>query len=258
MEPTDIDTTETFRLKNAPIIEAVIDIDCDMPPAFSLQAVEAKAGELLKEAYPKSRVQLLEKHQIEQKGDEPPKHSTWRGIQALQFLHDDERQLVQIRAGGFSFNRLNPYTSLDDYLPEIGKTWHLFVRLTSPVQIRAVRLRYINRILLPLTRGQVRLEDYVKMSPEPADDKLTLRSFLTQYAAIEEETGHEVNVVVTSQPPENERAPIIFDNCVASAVKTEPQDWSWLLARIQVLRGLKNRVFRNTLTERCLNLFQQP
>lgn len=258
MEPTHTDTTELFRLKNAPIIEAVVDIDCDMPPAFSLKAVEAKARELLKEYYPKFRVQLLEQHHIGQKGDEPPKHSTWRGIQALQFLHDDEKQLVQFRSGGFSFNRLNPYTSLDDYLPEIGKMWGLFVQLTSPIQIRVVRLRYINRILLPLTQGQVQLEDYVKMSPEPADDKLFLRSFLMQYTAMEDGTGHEVNVVVTSQPPENERAPIIFDNCVASAVKAEPEDWAWLLARIQILRGLKNRVFRNTLTERCLSLFQQP
>jgi uncharacterized protein (TIGR04255 family) len=257
MEPADT-TTDIFRLKNAPIIEAVVDIDCDMSPGFDLKTVEPKAGELLKESYPKARVQLLEQHQIERKGHEPPKHSTWRGIQALQFLHDDERQLVQIRAGGFSFNRLNPYTSLDDYLPEIRKTWELFVQLTSPIQIRVVRLRYINRILLPLTEGQVQLEEYVKMSPEPADDKLFLRSFLMQYTAIEQGTGHEVNVVVTSQAPETEKAPIIFDNCVASAAKAEPQDWPWLLARIHLLRGLKNRVFRNTLTERCLNLFQQP
>src|SRR5215207_6007873 len=165
MEPTDTNTTEIFRLKNAPIIEAVVDIDCDMPVAFSLKALEAKARELLKEQYPKFRMQLLEQHQIEQKGDEPPKHSTRRGIQALQFLHDDEKQLVQIRAGGFSFNRLSPYTSLDDYLPEIERTWAMFVQLTSPIEIRVVRLRYINRILLPFAEGKVQLEDYVKMSP---------------------------------------------------------------------------------------------
>ena len=78
--------------------------------------------------------------------------SVRRGIQALQFLHADEKQLVQVRAQGFSFNRLAPYTSLDDYLPEIERTWHLFVGLASPVQIRVVQLRYINRI--PCRRGR--------------------------------------------------------------------------------------------------------
>ena len=49
-----------------------------------------------------------------------------RAIQSLQFLHEDEKQLVQVMAQGFSFNRLAPYTSLDDYLPVIQRTWELF------------------------------------------------------------------------------------------------------------------------------------
>jgi uncharacterized protein (TIGR04255 family) len=146
---------------------------------------------------------------------------------------------------------------MDDYLPEIERTWHLFVKLMSPVQLRVVRLRYINRILLPLTKGQVNLEQYVKMSLRPADNKLMMTGFLNQYAAVEDETGHEVNVVVTSQQPANDQLPIIFDNCVACAAKVQPQDWTWILAKIQSLRDLKNRVFRNTLSETCLNLFQK-
>jgi hypothetical protein len=37
----------------------------------------------------------------------------------------------------------------------------------------------------------------------------------------------------------------------------QPQEWNWILAKIQSLRDLKNRVFKNTLTDTCLNLFQQ-
>lgn len=86
-----------------------------------------------------------------------------RAIQALQFLQDDEKQLVQVRAQGFSFNRLASYTTLDDYLAEIQSVWELFTGLASPVQIRTIRLRYINRILLPLTNGSVELEDYFEI-----------------------------------------------------------------------------------------------
>ena len=125
------------------------------------------------------------------------------------------------------------------------------------MQIRAVRLRYINRIFLPLLKGKVDLDQYLRMNLSPPDDKLMMTGFLNQYAAVDKDTGHEVNVVVTSQPPEKDHLPIIFDNCVASAAKVQPHDWTWILAEIQSLRDLKNRVFKNTLTEKCLNLFQQ-
>ena len=82
-----------------------------------------------------------------------------------------------------------PYTSMDDYLPEIERTWNLFLKLMSPVQLRVVRLRYINRILLPLTNGQVELEQYLKMNLRPGDDKLMMTGFLNQYAAVEKETA---------------------------------------------------------------------
>ena len=72
---------------------------------------------------------------------------------------------MQVRAQGFSFNRLAPYSGLDDYLPEIERTWSLYVDLASPVQIRAIRLRYINRILLPLAANTVDLDEYLKIGP---------------------------------------------------------------------------------------------
>jgi uncharacterized protein (TIGR04255 family) len=246
-----------FKLPHAPIVEAVLDVDCDMSPAFDLAALEKASREAFRDQYPKFRTQFLEEHRIEQKAAQPTQVSAQRKLQAFQFLQEDEKQLVQIRMQGFSFNRLAPYTSLDDYLPEIERTWRLFVSIALPVQIRVVRLRYINRILLPLTNGRVELEDYLKVGPKlPDEDHLRLAGFLNQYAAVEIDTGHQVNIVLTSQPPESDRVPIIFDISVASVETAEPEDWAWLLAKTQSLRHLKNRIFRNSLTELCLNLFQ--
>jgi uncharacterized protein (TIGR04255 family) len=133
----------------------------------------------------------------------------------------------------------------------------LFIELASPVQIRVIRLRYINRILLPMVEGGVLLDDYLRVAPHLPDEKsLTFVGFLNQHAAVEIETGHHVNIVLTAQSPEGDKLPVIFDNCVAAAQDREPQDWPWILGKIQALRALKNRIFRNTLTEKCLNLFQ--
>jgi uncharacterized protein (TIGR04255 family) len=250
-------STSDFKLLHPPIVEAVLDVDCDMPPAFDLAALEKTSREAFGGRYPKFRAQFLEEHQVEQKAGQPIQVSAQRKLQAFQFLQEDEKQLVQIRMQGFSFNRLAPYTSLDDYLPEIERAWGLFASITSPVQIRVVRLRYINRILLPLINRRVELERYLKVGPRlPDEDRLQFAGFLNQHVAVEVDTGHQVNIVLTSQPPENDRLPIIFDICVASAETVEPENWAWLLTKTQSLRHLKNRIFRHTLTEQCLNLFQ--
>ena len=244
-------------LANPPIVEAVLDLDCDLPPSIDFASLQDAVKNTYQDRYPKFRPVFFQETKIESKLDAPPEMSVRGGIQAFQCFDKTDKQLVQVRAQGYSFNRLAPYTSMDDYLPEIERTWNLFVKVMSPVQVRVVRLRYINRILLPLKNGRVDLKRYLKMNLRPADGKLKMTGFLNQYAAVEKETGHEVNVVVTSQPPDNSRLPIIFDNCVASVGNVQPQEWNWILAKIQSLRDLKNRVFKNTLTDTCLNLFQQ-
>lgn len=244
------------KLANPPIIEAVVDIDCDLPPALDLGTLEAPAREALRDQYPKFRAQFLQEHAIEAPVGTPPKVSVRRGLQAFQFRHDDERQLVQLRTAGFSFNRLAPYTSLDDYLPEIERTWGAVVRLASPMQVRQIRLRYINRILLPLVEGHVELDDYLAIGPRlPEERSLTFVGFLDRHALVETVTGNRVNIILASQPGEATRLPVILDIEAVADTSIEPKDWPAILASIQSLRSLKNLVFRRTLTEQCLTLF---
>jgi uncharacterized protein (TIGR04255 family) len=244
------------QLRTSPIVEAVVDIDCDLPPGFDLTALVAASREAFRDEYPKFRTQMMQEHSVEMT-DGALNTSTRQAVQALQFLHEDERQLVQVRVNGFSFNRLAPYTTLDDYLPEIERTWHLYAGLVSPVQIRGVHLRYINRILVPMTTSSIDLDEYLKLGPQlPDEENLTLSAFLIQQAAIEKDTGHRVNLVLTTQAPVPEKLPIILDITVASMVNAEPGDWPTVTAAVAALRALKNRVFRNMLTDKCISLFQ--
>jgi len=247
-----------LKLPN-PIVEAVLDIECDLPPGQQFAALEVPALEGFRDRYPKFLPLYTLEHQIEMKQDGPSTVAVRHGVQAFQFLQEDEKQLIQVRVQGFSFNRLSPYSSLDDYLPEIERTWRLYLELASPVQVRLIRLRYINRILLPLTTGGVDLDYYFKVSPRlPDEDRLKLISFLNQHAAVDVETGNQVNIVLTAQAPEGQNLPVIFDNTVAAAESGEPENWSWIRGQINALRALKNHIFKRTLTDTCLNLFRHP
>jgi uncharacterized protein (TIGR04255 family) len=243
------------KLPHAPIIEAVLDIDCDMPPKFDLAGLEQVALEWFREKYPVIKKQYLEEFQIKMGQTEPANYLSKRAMRAFQFFQEGEKQIIQIRSNGFSFNRLAPYSSLDDYLPEIERTWKIFVGMASPVQIRTIQLRYINRIFLPLGPGGVNLSDFFKIYPTLPVENLTLTGFINQYLASEKDTGNLVNVILTSQPVENGKAPMLFDNSAVWTGAAEVGNWAWILSKIISLRDLKNRIFENTLTEPCLNLF---
>jgi uncharacterized protein (TIGR04255 family) len=241
-----------LRLKNAPIVEAVLDIDCDMPPGQDVASLETAAREAYQSTYPTFRKIFMREHRLAV--DQPP--VTTQIVEALQFFQEDNKQLVQVRSKGFSLNRLAPYSSLDDYISEMERTWNIFVRIASPVQVRSVQLRYINRILLPLSL-EMRLDDYFKVCPRlPDEDALVFVGFLNQHQAVEQATGNQVNIVLASQPPEEAILPIVFDITATSAGVIQPGNWEAILIKIQSLRDLKNKVFRNTLTRKCIDLFQ--
>lgn len=238
-------------------MEAVLDIDCDLPPGFDLAALEESSRARFEAQYPRFRRQLIQAHEIEARTDAPAKSSTRTAVQSLQFVNDEERQVVQVRAQGFSFNRLAPYTTLDDYLPEIARTWHLYLDLVSPVQIRIIRLRYINRIPLPMKTAGVDLDEFLKIGPRvPDEENLTLSGFLSQQVAVEKGTEHQMNLVLTAQGPDQGKLPLILDITVADMAAKEIIDWPSILTRIASLRSLKNRIFLNSLTPACIGLFQ--
>lgn len=245
------------KLTHPPIVEAVIDLDCDLPARQDLEGLEAAARKAFCDEYPVLRTRVEQELTWVMAASAPPTQTARSSLHALLFLSQDGKQLVQVRAQGYSFNRLAPYTSLDDYLPEIERTWQLYLDLTKPLHIRVVRLRFINSIRLPLSEGKVDLDHYFKVGPRvPAGDALTLDGFLNRYVATERATGYKVNTVMTAQAPENGFLPIVFDNTVSAEEPGDPRDWPWILNRIEGLRALKNRIFETSLEDACLRLFQ--
>ena len=246
-----------LELGVAPIVEAVVDIDCDMPADVDVEALDTAAKAALAGSYPTARRRMLSEHQISAVADGPLAVTSRQGLQALQYFSADEKQLIQFRPAGFSFNRLAPYTTLDDYFAEIERTWKVFVDIAKPVVSRVVRLRYINRIQLPMTDAGVEIDDYLKLAPRLADEeRLTFAGFFNQHSVLEPATGNQVNIVFATQSPAGNQLPIIFDIEAFKDVSVEPSDWATISGRIRSLRSLKNLVFRNSLTNKCLNLFQ--
>ena len=244
-------------LPRPPIVEAVVDFDCDLPPGFDLKALGESAREKFADLYPSMLPRLMQELRLQIGTDGPSDPLTSHGLEAFVFSQSDRKQLVQVRRSGFSFNRLSPYTGLDVYLAEVQRVWRLYCEIARPIRVRTLRLRYINRIDVPLTGGQVDLDKYLTLQNMLVDDQhMTLTGFLSQYSAVERETGHQVSVILTAQNPEGDKLPIIFDNAAAANVELDPADWQGLSQTLTALRDLKNRVFFGTVKQPCLDLFQ--
>jgi hypothetical protein len=52
------------KRRNPPIVEAVVDIDCDLPPGFDLAALEATSRTALQDQYPKFRTQVTQEYRL--------------------------------------------------------------------------------------------------------------------------------------------------------------------------------------------------
>ena len=243
-----------------PIVEAVLDIDCDLPPGLDFGALQKEAAGYLHSDYPHSKMQFSQQHTLKQESGTAPVLTSVQGISAFMFHSADERQIVQIRPAGFSFNRLRPYTSLDDYLPEIRRQWEFFVRLAAPLIVRKVGLRYINRLPLPSGENGVQLDNYLRHGPHIADEAgMGIVGFLHQHHVRETRTGHEAIIVLTTQlaqPGDGPVLPVILDIHAYHREDVEPENWGLIEDRLRSLRRLKNLIFESTITPLCRNLFQ--
>jgi uncharacterized protein (TIGR04255 family) len=251
-------SSDRFRLDRPPIIEAVVDVVCDLPPALDLARIQDQAKSRFRDVYPIARRQIIQSNELYAQPETPPEVAVRQQVDALQFLAEDEKQLVQVRLEGYSFNRLAPYSSLDDYLPEIERTYGIFRELAEPIQIRRIGLRYINRLLLPTIDGQVELNEYLRVSPHLSDENaLQFLGFFNQHSAVEVATGNRVNVTLAIESLERDRLPLIFDIDAYDQTARPPDDWPAMREAIGSLRRLKNNVFEKTLSDRCLNLYRQ-
>jgi uncharacterized protein (TIGR04255 family) len=245
------------KLANPPIVEAVFDIDCEFRDSADISALEDLAKQTYASDYPVFRVRHLLEHQVRDIEGGPLEASFQKNIHSFMFLREDEKELVQVRPQGFSFNRLAPYEDLNGHLAQIETAWRQFMVIAKPNIVTSIRLRYINRIRIPLQDGRVDLEAYLKLGPRlPDEERLAFSGFLNQYVAVEKATGHEVKTVLTSQQAEGNSLPIIFDITVASGESVVPDEWGEIRRIVDSLRDLKNSVFFDSLEDRCLALFQ--
>jgi uncharacterized protein (TIGR04255 family) len=236
------------NLSKAPIVEGLIDIRVAVMPPAALDTLKACCDGLAAE-FP-AREDL---RQITGQLTLSPAGTSFQQADAPQgFLlrSADRKWAAQYRLDGFTISRLDPYTSWDELRRCAVKLWSDYLDAAKPTKIVRLATRFINRIPLPLD--------------VPFDTVFTT-TFQISSSLPQSVAGYLLRIVVPfeqeaamatiTQALEVNKQACVFDLDVFSEDQEGiPADAIW--NRLDILRGIKNRLFFESLTPSALEQFK--
>lgn len=243
------------HLARAPIAEALIDFRVQLEEGFSLQHFDDVVNRMLKE-YPK-RGAIKTVYAKLGIGDPIIRPDVTHGEFGVLVRAADEKSVAQFRLDGFTFNRLEPYTSWDDIYPETIRLWREYVMAAKPIEIVRLAARYINR--LPFALPINNLQEYLTEPPRiPVGLPQTLRGYLTRLVV--HDSVREQSAIVTQSfepnPTEPEQAVILLDIDAFKDVHLKPSEEDQIDLVFNRLHAFKNEIFFRSITQKASELFE--
>jgi uncharacterized protein (TIGR04255 family) len=239
------------HLNNAPIVEAVIDFRVFREPVVS---PDTFAGLTPSIGQKYSAVQAIRSFEarfgIESGKITDPAHRTadfgWR--------YQAGTEVAQFRVDGFTFSKLEPYTTWEEVSDEAFRLWEVYLRLAKPAQLSRIAVRYINRIRVSGSRS---INDFLEAPPMlPPPIPSVMKDFLTRVHVADEPRGSAAVIVQALEPQFDPNVmSLLLDIDAYHELSTDPTE-SELRALFQQLRELKNEIFYASITERSAEMYQ--
>jgi uncharacterized protein (TIGR04255 family) len=172
----------------------------------------------------------------------------------LGWRYQTESEVAQFRVDGFTFSKLEPYTTWEEVSAEAFRLWAIYRRLAEPVQVSRLAVRYINRMRLV---GMADIGEYLEAPPAlPLLLPQRLREFLTRVYVDDDDSGASAIIVQALEPPvDPNAASLLLDIDAFCQVALSPDDPS-LPETFERLRGLKNAIFYASITEKTAEMYE--
>jgi uncharacterized protein (TIGR04255 family) len=234
----------------APITEAIIDLRVTLPEGFSVDK--------LTEIYTSIRDNFSTKE---------PMHTSSLMFEAgpaikidasqqqngLLFRSEDGKRIFQATLSGFTFNRLGPYSTWEDFSGEARHLWEIYKDICRPTSVTRAAVRFINRLDLP--GPVVDLKDYLRTVPEVSSDlPQGLRAFFMQLQIPQEDLNCMLVINEAFAPPLSpELVSVILDfDLFREQIWQSDDEEIWRF--LEELRHRKNEVFNASITEKTKEL----
>lgn len=235
-------------LKNAPIKEAIIDLQVKGIEEFSLERLPTSIS-----GFPNRSEILDQTIDFTHKGNDfsASQRSSFIGV---RFDSDDQSKVIQFRRDGFTFSMLPPYSEWKEMREMAQNYWRQYTQCLKPKKVVRIATRYINLLTLP--SPVVHFEEYLTSPPSvPEGLPNRMSSFLTR--TVLHDTEHGLSLILTQalKKATDREAPITLDFDVFKKVSLDAESEEvWKI--LDHCRVLKNRAFFQSLTKTTLEMFK--
>jgi uncharacterized protein (TIGR04255 family) len=234
----------------APITEAIIDLRVTLPEGFSvdnLVSIHAHISDRFPTKEPIHTSSLLFQAGPSIKIDASKEHN------GFLFRSEDGLRIFQATLSGFTFNRLAPYNTWEEFSSDAKYLWEIYKEICKPSSVMRAAVRFINRLDLP---GPVLdFKDYLRTVPEVAPDlPQGLSAYFMQLQIPQEDLNCMLIINEAFTPPTSpELVSVIldFDLFREQIWQSDDEDlWRFL----EELRHRKNQAFEASITDKTRRL----
>ncbi len=240
------------HLRNAPIVEAVVDFR-----VLHREEVSPNRFAGLQSAIGAQYLQAILMQSIEAQfvlsEERAPTSSAATAPIGWQYRGDS--MVAQFRVDGFTFSKLEPYTTWNEVFSEAIRLWTVYVNIAEPAEIVRIAVRYINRLQVPVP---AQIGDYLEAPPVmPAPISQQLRQFLSRFVIDDVRRNASAVIVEASEPLIGPPAiALLIDiDAFKENLAVAPGD-PRLPEMFLQLRDLKNEIFFASITERTAEMYE--
>jgi uncharacterized protein (TIGR04255 family) len=239
------------HLRNAPIVEAIIDFRVLREPSVSVEVfagLQRSIGE--KYAQVDSILSFEARFGIDRGKvlDPAAKRAD------LGWKYQAGKEVAQFRVDGFTFSKIEPYTTWEEVFGEAFRLWRIYAELAKPKQLSRVAVRYINRMKISGSRN---ISDFLSAAPllPPPISPLIL-DFLTRVHIADEGRRSAAAVVQALEPQLDPNVmSLLLDIDAYHEGMLAPGDPK-IPEYFQRLRELKNEIFYASITEKTAEMYE--
>lgn len=246
---------QVTHLSKAPIVEAVVEFQVDLPSDGILSAAR-KAHKQVEQDYPQSKKLVsgsLEFHF--HPGGRAPTSTSSSKETGMRFTSADGKRIVDFGMKAFAFHWLAPYSEWDDLRAESKRLWEIYVQSMKPRAITRLGVRFINNLSIPQSVSD--LCDYLVPGPiVPPGLPQSLQSFLSRIE-IADVSHKRIGIIAQALRglSEDGNFSVVLDIDAIRAesfATTDPAIWGVA----DSLRDFKNDIFFNSVTDRLLEQYR--
>lgn len=240
---------KTRHLSHAPITEALIDIRVALPKESRTIEHLAELDTQFRELYPDRKTIKFFSYTVQV--DSPELDEKTSSQLGYRYTSDNGTQVIQASINGFTFSRLPPYEDWEKLKAEAKRTWDLYSDHVRPEAITRVATRYINTLVFP--GPVVEFDEYLRYLPRvPKALPQALGAFFSRIVVPDTQAGLTAIITQSFQPqPKGISVVLDIDVFKEKAFADTQEAWD----AIERLRGFKNLIFFDSITEKTVKLY---